>query len=137
MKYSDYLKSEHWQQQRRLALNRADNRCESCGCAGPLEVHHRTYQRLGRERPEDLRVVCHGCHSRYHEVDVKAPWDNLKRDILHVLDAGPAPTNKIAKLTKRQRNLVQDALKQLQAEGVVMDHRDGTWSNYAASSSAS
>jgi hypothetical protein len=31
-----------------------------------LEVHHRTYERLGRERPEDLLVLCEKCHAVEH-----------------------------------------------------------------------
>lgn len=27
-----------------------------------LEVHHRTYERLGNERPEDLVALCWCCH---------------------------------------------------------------------------
>jgi hypothetical protein len=46
-------------------LRSADYRCERCGSPGDarsLEVHHLTYERLGRELPEDLMVVCWPCH---------------------------------------------------------------------------
>jgi hypothetical protein len=32
-----------------------------------LEVHHRTYERLGRELTTDLTVPCNACHELYHE----------------------------------------------------------------------
>lgn len=30
-----------------------------------LHVHHRTYERLGEELPEDLVVLCEVCHEAY------------------------------------------------------------------------
>ena len=65
--YDDYLQSPAWQQQRREAIQRAGGRCQVCNSSGPLEVHHRTYQRLGREAPGDLTVLCRACHARFHE----------------------------------------------------------------------
>ena len=50
-------------------LKRAGGCCEACGgktrC---LEVHHLTYERLGRERDEDLQAVCRPCHPRADEI---------------------------------------------------------------------
>jgi hypothetical protein len=31
-----------------------------------LEVHHKTYERLGDERDEDLEVLCARCHEQHH-----------------------------------------------------------------------
>jgi hypothetical protein len=31
-----------------------------------LEVHHRTYARLGFEQPDDLIALCHDCHQDHH-----------------------------------------------------------------------
>jgi hypothetical protein len=64
--YSEYLKTEHWQRQRRSALARAAYRCQVCNTnALPLEVHHRTYARLGCELPSDLFVLCETCHELF------------------------------------------------------------------------
>lgn len=43
-------------------------RCERCGDDEPrwLEMHHRTYARYGRERPEDVELLCPHCHDREH-----------------------------------------------------------------------
>jgi replicative DNA helicase len=37
-----------------------------------LEVHHRTYERIGQERSEDLTVLCDVCHGLFHERTKKA-----------------------------------------------------------------
>jgi hypothetical protein len=66
MPYDDYLKTEEWQMRRQAALRQADYQCFMCPNKSKLEVHHRTYERLGAERPEDLIVLCESCHRRHH-----------------------------------------------------------------------
>lgn len=66
--YADYLASDHWRQTRKRALIRAENRCQLCNQSKRLEVHHRTYERLGSERPMDLTVLCGRCHSIFHRL---------------------------------------------------------------------
>ena len=56
-----------WQSVREWALQRAEYKCEKCGVSFPLQVHHKTYCRLGKERPEDLIVLCEECHEEEHE----------------------------------------------------------------------
>lgn len=65
--YAEYLKTAHWQRQRRFALQRAGEACELCGHPDALEVHHRSYERLGFEQPEDLIVLCQDCHRDHHK----------------------------------------------------------------------
>ena len=64
--YSEYLKTEWWQQRRAKALARAEHRCQVCNSDKRLEIHHRTYERLGHERDADLIALCHDCHTLFH-----------------------------------------------------------------------
>jgi 5-methylcytosine-specific restriction endonuclease McrA len=64
--YRRYLRSAHWQKTRLDAVRRAGYRCERCGAGGRLEVHHRTYARIGHERPGDLAALCRSCHRAAH-----------------------------------------------------------------------
>jgi len=64
--YLEYLNTPQWRERRVRALKRAKNRCQLCSQKGRLNVHHRTYERLGSERPEDLTVLCENCHSSHH-----------------------------------------------------------------------
>lgn len=64
--YREYLKAEHWKETRQAAIERAGSRCALCTYQGDqVDVHHRTYERLGEELPEDLAVLCHDCHEAY------------------------------------------------------------------------
>jgi hypothetical protein len=65
--YPAYLTTTWWASVRAGALERAGGRCQVCNADGPiLDVHHRTYERLGQERDSDLTVLCRGCHELFH-----------------------------------------------------------------------
>jgi hypothetical protein len=66
MSYADYLITPEWAEQRRGALRRAQGRCQTCGGAGRLHVHHRSYGRRGAEAVDDLVVLCEDCHLAVH-----------------------------------------------------------------------
>lgn len=66
MKYHDYLKSPEWAAKRQWALERAGHHCQVCRAGDDLDVHHNTYETLGREEPGDLVVLCRECHGLFH-----------------------------------------------------------------------
>jgi hypothetical protein len=68
--YRRYLATPHWSRMRNLTIERAHNECAlSTGPehGGARHVHHRNYDRLGREWPEDLCVLCWKCHRKFHD----------------------------------------------------------------------
>jgi hypothetical protein len=67
IEYADYLKSDQWKAVRSRAKFEADMCCQICGSEYSLDVHHRTYERLGDELPEDLIVLCNNCHAKFHD----------------------------------------------------------------------
>ena len=75
--YLDYLRSPEWKAKRRRAIERAGHACEICGKTGRLEVHHTTYERLGKERLSDLVVVCRSCHRWVHRTG-RGGWSRRK-----------------------------------------------------------
>ena len=73
--YHEYIQSEQWRSKASEAKRRAENRCQICyRKAGEvtLDAHHRTYERLGDERPDDITVLCRECHELY-ETNKKLP----------------------------------------------------------------
>jgi restriction endonuclease Mrr len=68
MPYRLYLRTPEWRRTRAAALLRAGNACSlDVTHTEGLEVHHRTYERLGAELVTDLTVLCHSCHQLYHK----------------------------------------------------------------------
>ncbi len=60
--YQKYLASPVWRIRRNRSLKLAFYRCQQCGAGRGLQVHHRTYERLGYEWDGDLEVLCESCH---------------------------------------------------------------------------
>jgi hypothetical protein len=68
MSYRDYLHTIEWWRTRAAALQRAGNCCSlDVTHTEGLEVHHRSYERLGEELASDLVVLCRACHRLYHQ----------------------------------------------------------------------
>jgi hypothetical protein len=67
--YYEYIASPEWHAKAEAAKARVGYRCQLCNSGrddgAVLDAHHRTYERLGHERPEDITVLCHECHELY------------------------------------------------------------------------
>lgn len=64
--YNRYLKSPEWRERADRILERDGYRCRVCNSPHRLQVHHRTYERLGHEEDGDLVVLCAECHDVFH-----------------------------------------------------------------------
>lgn len=75
--YSDYLNSEKWDSLKKLALERADYKCELCG-ATYKAVHHIKYPKNYQyDHIDNLLVVCGKCHAKLHGIrDIDNNIDN-------------------------------------------------------------
>lgn len=65
---AEYLRSEEWSDLKLLRLKIAQNKCECCGLTNSLQLHHITYERLTKERIEDLAILCSFCHTKIHSI---------------------------------------------------------------------
>jgi 5-methylcytosine-specific restriction endonuclease McrA len=73
MPYAEYLLTGEWRNRRAMALAWAGHRCQVCNTNDEeLHVHHRVYTRRGRERPEDLIVLCRTHHELFHGIEREA-----------------------------------------------------------------
>lgn len=68
--YHEYVltPSEAWQRKCQRAYQRYGRTCQACRVRAAVQVHHMTYKRLGREKLEDLRVLCDTCHRCMHRI---------------------------------------------------------------------
>jgi 5-methylcytosine-specific restriction endonuclease McrA len=67
MNYQNYLQSDEWKKRRGKALTYWGHRCAICNSGKYLDVHHRTYANIGKEKMTDLIVLCRKCHTLYHD----------------------------------------------------------------------
>lgn len=68
--YAEYLKTDHWQCIRKMALENAGHVCQLCNANNvELHVHHRSYDNRGWENKDDVIVLCAICHGKFHDKD--------------------------------------------------------------------
>lgn len=93
-RYTEYLRSSTWRERRAVKLQQAKYRCQKCGEREGLEVHHKTYERLGNEANDDLIVLCKSCH-----------WvaDEFRRGKTGIIDAFYTNSNLSAPKKKRRK----------------------------------
>lgn len=93
--YYNYIKSEKWKETRKRFYDsnlyknlKKGNKGWICYCcksdSKPLDLHHRTYKRLGEENISvDLVPVCRDCHNDIHtlfkSVDKITLWEATKK----------------------------------------------------------
>jgi len=64
--YGPYLASPEWRVKRQRVLQRAGGSCEGCGERPPTQVHHLSYEHVGKEFLFELVALCDPCHERIH-----------------------------------------------------------------------
>jgi 5-methylcytosine-specific restriction endonuclease McrA len=80
VEYRSYIASPEWRAKREEMKRRSKRgySCAPCGATDRLDLHHRTYKRLGNERLSDLMWLCRPCHDAVHAIvrDWKASGAN-------------------------------------------------------------
>lgn len=61
-KYLAYINSAKWRKKADKIKKRDNYQCQTCLETERLEVHHKTYDNLYHEQPEDLITLCAWCH---------------------------------------------------------------------------
>ena len=77
MGYKEYLKTEDWKFAKNSVLVFWDHRCMICNSTKKLQVHHRTYERVGREQMNDLVPLCESCHTLFHYKMGLVPMESI------------------------------------------------------------
>ncbi|MDE2667223.1 MAG: HNH endonuclease signature motif containing protein [Acidobacteriota bacterium] len=80
------IRGRRWDRVRRRELKRTGYRCERCGKAGRLEVHHKRPLHRGGDAyaADNLAVLCRRCHIEAHRrplSDEAQRWADLLRGV--------------------------------------------------------
>lgn len=89
--YGKYIHSQDWKRKRAKAIRHYHGLCSVCGSRNGIQVHHRTYKRLGHELMRDLRLLCADCHGIRHE-DKYLPQDALSKEFRDIIGPPGAVT---------------------------------------------
>jgi 5-methylcytosine-specific restriction endonuclease McrA len=66
--YQKYLESDHWKKVKIDYYRERERICSACGAKRRIQLHHLTYKKVGRERPQDLVPLCQSCHKLVHQI---------------------------------------------------------------------
>lgn len=87
--YSTWMASSRWRARRAAWLARwiaehgSEPACAACDTGWSLrrgDLHHRSYDRLGRELDADLTPLCRECHDQVHLIlESSAAWRRMDR----------------------------------------------------------
>lgn len=69
--YEEYLNSSKWRCISDKRKRHDHYECVFCHSKENLNVHHKTYDRLGNEDLKDLITVCKSCHIKIHDYDLQ------------------------------------------------------------------
>lgn len=67
-KYDKYITSKKWENRRKKYYKTHERKCSACGSTSNLNLHHHTYERMGKERDSDLVPLCSACHEMVHYI---------------------------------------------------------------------
>jgi hypothetical protein len=93
--YERYMASDHWKARKDRYFRTHEKRCAACGSVDEVQLHHLSYEKMGREPNDDLMPLCQICHSLVHEYH-QAVGGALRAATHHVVQrvsrklAGPA-----------------------------------------------
>lgn len=144
--YQAYINSPEWRAKADAAKARAGHRCQLCNRDGPLDAHHRTYERFGGgELPEDLTVLCRGCHEHFH--DGRKPLSRpkgkkvkgtpgmlpseakkrIKSAVALLVEGRPYTVGKIATQAGVPKHMAHRPLQELAARGAIRKTKSKRW----------
>lgn len=110
---------KHWEEVRNAALAR-DGGCRLCGDTSRLEVHHRSYERWGRELPSDLTTLCRDCHDLITGAQMKMRAERREwtppqaiRPVVEKIDREPAVLPGPQEIVRRE---IERAVKEANTE---------------------
>ena len=64
--YNEYLKSNEWQNKRKIVFETKWEYCEKCWSIEKLNIHHWSYKKKYNEPIRHLFILCDICHKDFH-----------------------------------------------------------------------
>jgi 5-methylcytosine-specific restriction endonuclease McrA len=70
-RYQEYMQSDKWKHRRSKYFETHERKCRACSSTARIQLHHKTYVRLEKERDQDLVALCWRCHNSLHKIQRK------------------------------------------------------------------
>jgi len=122
--YYTYLKSQSWKEIAVAAKNRDKWKCRLCNSGLDLNVHHRSYDILGKEADhmEDLVTLCARCHKTFHHV---VPEPKEAPALAKKKESGKSMPTKFWGQGKLRKNIEINRVSELARQEILQHLPDG------------
>lgn len=91
LRLQDYYKTKHWREFRLSITNNKSCKCDICGqkrwekykrkegwkTPTRMEIHHKHYNSLYKEKRRDVMCLCSNCHKYGHLLEILSRRNNL------------------------------------------------------------
>ncbi len=141
--YHRYMASREWRVRRQEVISFQNNICGRCLSAQVENVHHLTYERLGREWLGDLQGLCRPCHRFVSAEQCDDPaviavrlsllTNGLKAYVPNVAWEGPGPIEFTTGPTSKgcqfeiEFRATPDPLDYVSDRDIIIPWREGVW----------
>jgi hypothetical protein len=130
--YKKYLSTPEWKGISDFVKSRDEYKCKLCNTQHDLEVHHRSYQWIGKEKGHevDLVTLCKRCHGMFHSKGISTDemlpkikrsirdkdFENLKIEIENL-----KRTNEVMRGNENAHCLPQNPIKIPDENEIILD----------------
>lgn len=119
-RYERALASPHWAHLKSNAIKESDGHCTGCSQRrNKLHLHHLTYERLGHELPEDVTLLCQGCHRMVHDKDIEKKLIRKIRRLVDQLGSHRAFVAKVNGLDKKRKKTGKELAQEKVIAGML------------------
>jgi len=121
--YHKYMASDTWAAKRVAAFKALGRNCKVCGTAKNIQVHHKTYKRLGRENvAKDLVILCQKHHSALHNFHQKGEF-SLEEATVYYVAQGKKATQQRNKRARAKQKMTTPQRKKMKKKKTVSSRR--------------
>ena len=130
--YDSYIKSQVWLERRNKYFQTHEKRCYMCGSTQNIQLHHKTYERVGREPDDDLEPLCAECHKKVHEFVESLQYlkDGIQQGIESIKHEYEVKMRE--EIKQRTENYLQRALPRIQRAAQILPRVIGNHKPHAA-----
>lgn len=86
--YKRYLRSNAWAIRKNTYYRRHNRQCAACGSWKRIQLHHVSYENLGKEPDQDLVPLCYRDHRSAHQAHQSGRFKDLRAATDHIVMLG-------------------------------------------------
>ena len=121
--YEKYMASPAWRRKRDQVIEHNKGKCAWCGAEGK-QVHHKTYDNIGRELLSELEMLCGKCHKEEHHPPVPSDQQSVTQHTSPVPSDSQAATQQPLATSSGKVSAKEAFIAYVKRESDVLQYSD-------------